>query len=111
MISVRESSPDEGHTVGSMGGGNASLRQTVLYLISTCSLYYACIHSFSHNMCVGSCYDGEVKDGLRHGEGTFYSSSHGIHYSGQWFQGRRNGKVCLSVKQLLISSFNHFTVA
>eukprot|EP00058_Branchiostoma_floridae_P024124 XP_002609614.1 hypothetical protein BRAFLDRAFT_125028 [Branchiostoma floridae] len=39
----------------------------------------------------GSTYEGEVYEGLRHGQGTFKCSTQPCWYSGQWHMGRRMG--------------------
>jgi hypothetical protein len=39
-----------------------------------------------------SCYEGEVNKGKRHGYGIFRSSS-GVSYTGEWSNGKREGKV------------------
>ena len=38
-------------------------------------------------------YDGDVQDGLRHGFGTFVSANKDKSYTGEWFEGKRHGKV------------------
>ena len=38
-------------------------------------------------------YDGEVEEGLRHGFGTFVSSNKLRSYTGEWYCGKRHGKV------------------
>ena len=43
---------------------------------------------------VGSSYEGDLVNGLRHGTGTFYCSNMQMSYSGEWCLGKRHGKVC-----------------
>ena len=40
-----------------------------------------------------SFYEGEVAKGKRHGFGTFKSTA-GTSYTGEWSNGKREGKVC-----------------
>ena len=42
-------------------------------------------NSFGENV-----YDGEYRDGMRHGYGV-YEWSNGHHYQGQWYSGKRQG--------------------
>ena len=42
----------------------------------------------------GSVYKGDVQDGFRHGQGTFFCSSSPSIYSGDWLHGSRTGNVC-----------------
>ena len=39
-----------------------------------------------------STYVGEVRDGLRHGQGTYWCAVTGSTYVGQWVAGRRQGR-------------------
>lgn len=41
---------------------------------------------------VYSYYVGEVKNGLRHGQGDFYCAKSKYRYFGQWHLGKRHGK-------------------
>ncbi|XP_028423329.1 radial spoke head 10 homolog B isoform X2 [Perca flavescens] len=40
----------------------------------------------------GSSYKGEVYNGIRHGTGTYKCAKNGVSYTGQWDQGKRQGK-------------------
>ena len=46
----------------------------------------------------GSWYDGDVVQGLRHGEGTYYTPTGESTYIGQWKNGVRCGKGVLKFK-------------
>ena len=52
-------------------------------------LYYNIISIFST-------YSGDVRDGLRHGQGTYWCVATGSTYTGQWVAGRRQGRGRLS---------------
>ena len=39
-----------------------------------------------------STYTGQVKNGLRHGQGTYWCALTGSTYTGQWVAGKREGR-------------------
>jgi hypothetical protein len=45
-----------------------------------------------------STYDGQVKNGLRHGVGTYINVKEGVEYKGEWINGMRHGKGTLTYK-------------
>ena len=47
-----------------------------------------------------STYTGDVKDGVRHGHGTYWCAVTGSTYTGQWVAGRRQGEGRLDYSQL-----------
>ena len=47
-------------------------------------------------MSIFSTYSGDVRDGLRHGQGTYWCVDTGSTYTGQWLAGRRQGRGRLS---------------
>lgn len=59
-----------------------------------------CISTLSITSCmqcfvvyIHSTYNGDVVNGLRHGVGTFVDSTGKLSYTGEWTNGKRNGKV------------------
>lgn len=47
-------------------------------------------------------YEGEVKEGYRHGYGVFRRNQ--TTYAGQWVRGKRHGKVTMGVANLLLTT-------
>lgn len=74
-------------THGLMAG--VHYHSTIIAVTSTTSFTLLCIINFSFP----STYCGDVVNGLRHGVGTYVDKNGILTYIGEWFHGKRHGKV------------------